>query len=161
MLLRSFAGLLIASLLVGCASGPSSAPQAVAPQSRLNFMDLQRFDQELAGSLSAPLPRVEVAFYDRVVPSTLPERLQKWMASVEAGGGKVKVTPPPSSVTARSPIAIISAISALWSANKMVRDAANEAQFRAARAYDAEVVLKQDNKGDTVIDRIVFVRGNR
>lgn len=149
------------ALLAGCATDPVTPAAPLVAQPALQFVDLQRFDQELSGSLGAPLPRVEVSFYDRVVPSAMPERLQKWMAAVEAGGGKVKVTPPPSSVTTRSPIALISAISALWTANKMVREASTEAQFRVARAYDAEVVLRQDARGDTVIDKVVFVRGQR
>ena len=88
----------------------------------------------------------------------MPERLQQWMASVEAGGGTVKVTPPKSSVTAKNPFLIISAISTLWTASKMAKEAAVKAQFQKAQSYDAEILLKVDDKGDTLVDQVVFVQ---
>jgi hypothetical protein len=153
----SAAALLAALALAGCQQIPT-APEArtAAPKAQLQFVDLQGFDRDLAASLGAPLPKVDVAFYDRVTPSDLPDRLQKWMASVESSGGSVKVIPAPSSVTARSPFLLISAVSSLWTANKMLKEAAAAAQFKAAHAYDAEIVLKLDDKGDTVVDKVVF-----
>jgi len=144
----------LAITLTGCAA-PASAP-APAPRAQMQFLDLPGFEDELGSSLAAPLPRVEVSFYDRVTPSKMPDRLQKWMAAVEAQGGKVKVTPPPSSVTARSPLMLVSAISSLWSAHKMVREQQAEARLKAAGRYDAELTLRQDDRGDVVLDKIVF-----
>jgi hypothetical protein len=146
--------------LTGCVSNPSAqgsaTAQQVAPKDQLQFTDLQGFDRDLSGSLSAPLPQVDVAFFDRITPSALPDRLQKWMAAVESGGGKVAVVPPKSSVTAKSPLMLVSAVSTLWSANKMIKEAAVAAQYRAAAQYDAEIQLKVDDKGDTVVDKVVF-----
>ena len=85
----------LATLLVACAGDPATMAPAGPPKADLQFVDLQGFDRELSQSLSAPLPRVEVAFYDRITPSALPERLQQWMAAVESKGGKVTVVPPP------------------------------------------------------------------
>jgi hypothetical protein len=149
---------LLAGLALAACTQIPQAPEApsAAPKAQLQFVDLQGFDRDLAASLGAPLPKVDVAFYDRITPSDLPERLQKWMASVESSGGSVKVIPAPSSVTARSPFLLISAISSLWTANKMLKEAATAAQFKAAHAYDAEIVLKLDDKGDTVVDKVVF-----
>jgi hypothetical protein len=53
---------------------------------------------------------------------------------------------------------LISAISTLWSGSKMVKDMSTQAQFRAAEAYDAEIILKQDDKSGTVVDKVVFVQ---
>ena len=144
--------------LVACESNPSIVQSSAPPKAELQFVDLQNFDHALAGSLSAALPKVDVAFYDRVTPSALPERLQHWMASVEAGGGTVKVVPPKSSVTAKNPFLLISAISALWSASKMAKEMSTNAQFRAARSYDAQIILKADERGDSVVDRVVFIQ---
>ncbi len=157
--LRSGAmALLIAcAALAGCADYPTGPDGAKAvPLAQLQFVDLQGFDRDLAASLAAPLPSVDVAFYDRVTPSALPERLQKWMAAVEAGGGSVKILPPPSAVTAKSPFLLISLASSLWTANKMAKEAAVAAHFRAAHTYNADVQLKVDDKGDTVVDKVVF-----
>ena len=143
--------------LSGCQSTPM-APMAALPRAELKFIDLPSFDRDLTGSLSAPLPSVSVAFYDRITPSALPERLQTWMAAVEAGGGAVKVVPAPSSVTAKNPLMLISAISALWSASKLVKEASAKAQFRAAQAYDAQILLKADDQGQSLVDRVVFTQ---
>ena len=143
--------------IVACESAPSQSSSAAPPKPELQFVDLQGFDRDLGQSLSAPLPKVDVAFYDRVTPSALPERLQPWMAAVESGGGTIKVVPPKPSVTTRSPFLIISAISSIWTANKMAKEMAAQARFKAAQAYDAEIILKLDDKGDTVVDKVVFV----
>jgi hypothetical protein len=143
--------------LLACAASPD--PQSLAPpQAELQFVDLQGFDRDLNSSLSAPLPRVEVAFYDRIVPSAMPERLQHWMAAVEAGGGKVSIIAAKSTVTAKNPFLLISAISTLWSASKMMKEASSEAKFKSAQTFDAEIVLKQETQGESVVDKVVFVQ---
>lgn len=147
-----------AALLAACQTNPPQDAAAAVPKPELQFTDLQGFDKELATSLSAPLPKVDVAFYDRITPSTIPDRLQKWMSAVEAGGGKVKVQPPKSTVAAKSPFLLLSAASSVWSASRMARDMSKEAQFKAAQAYDAEIQLKIDDKGETVVDKVVFTK---
>ncbi len=158
MNLRCAALLAMSLVLCACESNPTQKASAEPPKAELRFVDLQGFDQELSGSLSAPLPKVDVAFYDRITPSALPERLQQWMASVEAGGGTVKITPPKSTVTGKSPFLLISAATSIWSASKMAKEMALKNQFKAAQAYDAEIVLKMDDKGDTLVDKVVFVQ---
>ena len=144
--------------LIGCESNPTQTSDASPPKAELQFVDLQGFDRDLSGSLSAQLPKVDVAFYDRIAPSAMPERLQQWMASVEAGGGTVKVIPPKSTVTAKNPFLLISAATSLWSASKMAKEMATKAQFKAAQAFDAEIVLKVDDKGATLVDKVVFIQ---
>ena len=155
---RSVMVVLAIACLAACETAPSSRETARPPKSSLQFADLQGFDRDLSDSLSTRLPKVEVAFYDRVTPSSIPPRLQQWMASVEAGGGSVKIVPPPSTVTAKSPFLLISAISSLWSASKTVREMSTEAQFQAAKEFDAEILLKLDEKGESVVDKVVFTQ---
>lgn len=147
----------LALLLAACGAGPGVTAAEGPPKPQLQFADLQGFDRDLAHSLRAPLPQVDVAFYDRIPPSALPERLQLWMASVEAGGGKVEIVPPKPTLTGRSPFLLISAISSLWTASKVAKEMATKAQFDSAKAYDAQILLKVDDKGDTVVDKVVFV----
>lgn len=150
--------LTLAFALVGCESNPPQPVNSVPAKAALQFVDWKGFDRDLASSLATPLPKVEVAFYDRVAPSALPDRLQHWMAAVDAGGGTVKIVPPKSSVTAKNPFLLISAISTLWSASKMVKDMSTQAQFRAAQDYDAEIILKPDGEGDSVVDKVIFTQ---
>lgn len=149
---------LLSLVLLACESNPVAPVASNPPKPALQFVDLKSFDRDLAHSLAAPLPRVEVSFLDRVAPSALPERIQQWMASVESGGGKVVVVPPASTVSSRSPLMLISAISTLWSASKVAKDLSTNAQFQTARAYDAQIILKLDDQGGTQVDRITFLQ---
>ena len=148
--------LLLTLSLVACETNPTQPVSVTTAKSELQFVDFQGFDRDLTSSLSASLPKVDVVFYDRIAPSALPERLQHWMASVDAAGGSVKVVPPKSSVTAKSPFLLISAISTMWSASKMVKEISTESRFSAAQAYDAEIILKVDEKGDSLVDKVIF-----
>lgn len=148
----------IAFWLGACSPNLLQSESPKAPKPELKFVDLQAFDRDLANSLSAPLPKVDVTFYDRIVPSALPERLQPWMASVESGGGTVTVVPPKSSVSAKSPFLLLGAISSLWSATKVAREISAKAQFSAAHDFDAEIILRQDDKGETVVDKVAFIQ---
>jgi len=144
--------------ITACASKvPHTADKAVAKPT-LTFVDLKSFDRELTASLSEPLTKVEVAFFDKVTPSALPDRLQHWMVSVEAGGGSVKVLPPKPSVTPKNPFLIISLVTSLWSASDMFKSVSDQTHYKSAHAFDAEIVLKIDDKGDSVVDRVVFTK---
>ncbi len=157
--LRQFLALCaIAGGLAACSSGPLPGEAQSPPKPDLQFVDLQGFDRDLGSSLGAPLAKVDVAFYDRISPNALPERLQRWMAAVEKGGGTVKVVPPKPSVGTRSPMLLISAITSLWSASNMAKEMSANAQFKAAQAYDVDVLLKLDDRGDSVVDKVVFVK---
>ena len=148
-------------LLSACASNmPVTADKAPA-KSELMFVDLQSFDRELTASLSDSFPRVEVAFFDRITPSALPDRLQHWMVSVEAGGGSVKVLPPKPSVTAKNPFLIISLITSLWSVSDMLKSMSNQSHYKSAQKFDVEILLKIDEKGDSVVDRVVFLKKHK
>ncbi|MCF8211484.1 MAG: hypothetical protein K9K38_19090 [Rhodoferax sp.] len=148
----------LAIVMLGCQTSPT---QTAPAKPELAFVDIQGFDRDLTGSLSSPLPKVDVTFYDRIVPSALPVRLQTWIASVESGGGSVKVVPPKSNLTSKSPFMLIGAISSLWSASKTAKDMSTQAQFNAAKDYDAEIILKVDDHGDSVVDKVVFVKRSR
>ena len=155
--IRGVCAVVVALGLSACETNPLQPTSTVPAKSELQFADLQGFDRELAGSLSS-LPKVDVAFYDRIAPSALPTRLQTWMASVESGGGTVTVVPPKPSVTAKSPMLLISAISTLWSASKVAKEYAAKAAFDPAHGYNAQIILKQDDKGDSIVDRVVFLK---
>ena len=133
----------------------ASVASVVPIASEIEFVDLKTFDSQLSGALGAQLPKVEVDFYNRVTPSDLPERLQQWMASVEKGGGSVRVVPPPGSITPKDPLLLFSA---LWNAIKLARLAAENAQRKPAQAYNAQILLKADPQGEAVVDKIVFVQ---
>lgn len=156
-LIVSACGVALALGIAGCNSNPSTAESA-SPKPRIEFVDLQGFDRDLSNSFSAALPSVDVAFYEPVTPNALPERLQSWMASVESGGGNIKVTPAPGAVTAKDPFLLLSVVSSLWSAGTTAAEMARKIQFRSAQSYDANIVLKLNERGQSVIDKVVFTQ---
>lgn len=147
-------------ILTACSTAPG-LDAATTAKTEINFIDLQSFDRDLSGSLSATLPKVNVIFYDDIVPSALPERLRSWMAAVEAGGGKVEVVPSKSAPKTRAFPLLFSVLSSLWSASKMFEDASTKSQFRAAQSYDAVISLRNDDRGQTYINQVTFIQRNK
>ena len=166
-----FAVAVMVALLSACAADPGT-PAAPAPSTaaapapavaasanlQISFVDVPSFDKELSGSLASKLSQVEVAFFDKVTPSALPARLEKWMAAVEVGKGTVKVVPPKSTVAPKNPLLLLSVVSSIYSANKLAHAAATTVEFFPAHAFNADILLKVDDKGDTVVDKVVFAR---
>lgn len=147
----------LATLIAGCKTAPSVEKVGNSAKPELQFLDFQSFDKDLQNSLSAPLPTVEVTFLDRVSPNVIPDRLQKWMAAVEADGGQVQVIEPPPAFAPKDPFLLMSIVSSLWSASKVVREAAQSNQFKAAKGYDAQLILKNSEQGGTVVEKVIFV----
>jgi hypothetical protein len=153
---------LILTLVVsGCSHQPQQGAGKAAASAELRFVDLQKFDRELHASLSSPLPQVEVAFFNSVTPNQIPERLQNWMSAVEDGGGAVRVIPPPSDLKPKDPFLLLSLVSTLWSASKAAKEMSTGAFFKSAHKYDAQIQLKTDAQGVSVVDKIIFVQRNK
>ena len=147
----------LAVFVVACKTSLSAEKSTTQAKPELQFLDFQSFDKDLQNSLAAPLPSVEVTFLDRVSPNVIPDRLQKWMAAVEADGGQVQVIEPPPAFAPKDPFLLVSIVSSLWSASKVVREAAQSSQFNAAKGYDAKLILKNSEQGGTVVEKVVFV----
>lgn len=150
--IRMTVGALLAALLVACASDAAKAKPELA------FVDLPSFDRDLYAALHEPLPRVEITFYDRITPSSIPPRLQRWLESVDSNGGKVAVIQPPSTVAAKSPLLLIGAVTSLWSAQKVAREMSENSEVKIAGNFDAQVQLKQDDRGEVIVGKVVFVQ---
>lgn len=128
------------------------------PKAEISFIDFQGFDRDLNASLAAPLPKVDVVFLDNVSPNSIPERMQVWLAAVEAGGGKVQITEPKPDIVAKDPFLIIGLFNAAWHASSLAKSAAVKAQHAPAKAFDAQIVLKKNDAGNSVMDRVVFTK---
>jgi hypothetical protein len=100
----------------------------------------------------------EVAFYEKVSPNSVPERLQKWLAVVEAKGGKVLVEPPPNELVSRSPFAALSLVGSLITTIKGLAHFNAEKIYEAANGRDAVISLQRNNKGEVVVNTIKFVK---
>lgn len=127
------------------------------------FIDLDKFDHELAVSLSAGLSQVEVPFRERVSPNKLPERMKAWLNHIEKNGGRIQVQEPPSTsgVTAKNPFLIFSIINALKTLNDLSVKAAQEKNFFSnIKGHDARVILSHNADNEVVVERVIFVKAN-
>jgi hypothetical protein len=141
------------ALLSACGSAPPAAPVA---KSNLEFIDLDGFDQSLNSSLGASLPMVDVTVVNATTATAIPPRLQTWLQSVEEGGGTVKVSPPHSTVTAKNPLLLLSLISGIWNATRATKAVNAHALHKSSHTYDAEILLKIDDRGERLIDKVIF-----
>ena len=159
MFLRTL-GLVFSLVLAACASNVplSSAVETTPTGAKLSFLDISKFDRDLSGSLQDKNASVEVAFYDKVSPNNVPDRLQKWISVVEADGGKVLVEPPPNELVSRSPMAAISLVGTLISSIKGFSKFNSDRVYEAAKGRDTVISLERNTKGEVVIHSIKFVR---
>ncbi len=161
--------LLAAALLVtACASNTASVPyesaSAEAPQSlpqaspQLVFLDVAKFDRDLSASLVNPFEKVEVSFYDKVSPNNMPDRIQKWISTVDVSGGRIRVEPPPNEVTPKNPMILLSLISGLVNSVKVYSALQKEQTISPAKGRDVVIVLERNPSGDMVVSKVNFVK---
>jgi hypothetical protein len=146
--------------LASCASNvPLTTPvDAQTISGKLSFIDVAKFDRDLASAMVQKNDVTEVSFYEKVSPNSVPERLQKWLAVVEAKGGKVLIEPPPNEFVSRSPFAALSLVGSLITTIKSLAHFNTEKIYDAANGRDAVISLQRNNKGEVVVNTIKFVK---
>ena len=159
MFLRTL-GVVFSMALASCAINVplSSAVELTPTGAKLSFLDISKFDRDLSGSLQDKHASVEVAFYDKISPNNVPDRLQKWISVVEADGGKVLVEPPPNELVARSPFAAVSLIGTLITSIKGFAQFNSEKIYESAKGRDAVISLERNSKGEVLVNTIKFIK---
>ena len=159
-MLKKITVIALTTVLLGCAPRvPLTEPVAPASaQSKISFVDIGKFDRDLSASLLAQKTPVQIAFYEKVSPNQVPERLQKWISVVEAEGGKVLVEPPPNELVARSPLAAIGLLGSLISSLKSFAQFKSEQIYTAAKGKNVVIALERNPKGEVLISNIQFIQ---
>ena len=146
-------------LLSACASKSISESLQNDPvESKLNFVDIIKFDKDLARSLQSDLNEVNVVFYAKVTPNNVPERMQRWISSVENYGGKVQIQNPPNEP---SPKGIFPLLSLLGTAYSVIKDRLNsqpDQHLSAAKGRNVVIELERAANGDLMVSKIKFSR---
>lgn len=140
-------------LLAACASDAPPPP----PKDKVAYLDTTSFDRNLSRSLNADLETIEIPVEDRMSPIAIPERLNKWLSAVDASGGSVQVkqVQDEQGKTRAFPIAIIGlAIEVI----RLLRGDPEEKLYKPAGNYDADIIVRQNQNGERVIERIVLKR---
>ena len=152
-------GVVISLAIAACASNIplSSAVEKTPTGDKLSFLYISKFYNDLSGSLQDKNASVEVAFYDKVSPNNVPDRLHKWISVVEANGGKVLVEPPPNELVSRSPFSDLRLIGTLITSIKGFAQFKSERIYESAKGRDAVITLERGSNGDVTVKAIKFV----
>lgn len=141
-------------VLAGCATESAKLPP---PRERVAYLDTNAFDRSLTSSLSANLDTVEIPVNDKISPIAIPDRLNKWLAAVDANGGAVEVKQVDNSQgkTRSFPIILIGlAIEVV----RLLRGDPQEKVYQPAAGYDADIFVRQEPGGERIIERVVLRR---
>jgi hypothetical protein len=153
----TFIVVLMVFFLVGCANNPISF-QVGQSKPKMEFIDISKFDHDLSTSLADKYDSVEVAFYDKVSPNNVPDRLQKWLSSVEKTGGKVEIRRPVGEFASKDPFALLSLAGTLFSTLKTLATKPFEQNYETAKGRNAIIQLERNKSGEAVVSKIIFVK---
>jgi hypothetical protein len=135
---------------------PSAQSSVAEPQ--ISFVDIGKFDKDLATSLSSDLAEVNVSFYTKVSPNKIPDRMQQWISAVENSGGKVRVEHPPNEPAPRSILPLLSLLGTAYSALKDRLAAQPDIHLNAAKGRNVVIALERSPNGDLLVNRIQFTK---
>ncbi len=154
ILLKTFHTYALATLLAAApfciGAQEAQTPEPVPlPKQSLTFMDSKLFDAKLSKELDAGKDQVEIEVSGKVPLSAIPGRLDKWITRVgETGNVEVREG-------ATRTRALFALLPMLFSGFQAMNE---ERTLEPAKHYDATIIYKRDQGGDTVIDRIIFKR---
>jgi hypothetical protein len=150
-------------MLAACQTNMSGIPHTLEGASDLTtshkevkFFDIKKFDHELYQALQSKEPEVTVVLYEKVSPNNTPDRLQKWLNSVERNGGKIDIEPPPNELVPRNPFALIGLIGSLWDVIKAATDFRDSQLTQSVKGRDAVIRLERNTRGEIVLNSITF-----
>jgi len=145
-------------LISACATQSVNLFEPGQSKPKMEFIDISKFDRDLSTSLSDKYESVEVAFYDKVSPNNVPDRLQKWLSSIEKTGGKVEVRRPEGEFASKDPFALLSLAGSLFSTLKSLAAKTFDQDYETAKGRNAIIQLERNKSGEAVISKITFVK---
>jgi hypothetical protein len=133
--------LLVSLALLVCALVPRCG-LAQSDTGSIRFIDLTKFDSDLEKALSTP--------------NNMPNRLQKWISSVEKSGGKIDIEPPPDEPRPRSPGLLIGLLGGLWSSIKAWGEIREKAMLKVAEGRNVVIYLERNPGGEIIVSKVTF-----
>lgn len=133
---------LIVFWVSGCVTGGDGAgtpSDRELSNGELSFFDSITFDNQLSSSMASKLPVITVKVIAPFTTNNIPERLDKWLASVRKYGGQVELKPDPDYPASRS-------LGFIFDLLKRVYDYTKEMLiYKKAENYDATVFYKPES----------------
>jgi len=144
-----------------CSSPSVSLLEGAKPSSNLGFIDIEKFDRDLAASFEESLDFVDVIFYDKTSPNAIPPRMQKWISATEKTGGKITIQPPPNDLVPRNPVALFGLFGSLFSGAKAALDMRADLRLEKSKGHDAVIYLERNSQGEVVVAKIKFTKQSK
>jgi hypothetical protein len=151
----AFLALALASLF-GSASAqdavaaPGAAAAGPAPAS-VTFLDSKLFDNMLSKELASNKETVEVTITGKMSLNSIPARVDTWITAV-GENGELTLRPTDAALKPKFLIGLIPIVYSFIKQNNAERT------FDPAKKYNASIIYHVDRNGDSLIDKIVFVR---
>jgi hypothetical protein len=155
---QKFGLALLIAALFGCANEQAALNAKAEAKDKIVFIDIAKFDSELHASLVNKEEPIVVSFYDQVSPNGMPDRLQKWLTSVERTGGKIEIESPPNELAPKDPMLLFSLFSGLWSSIKAAGQIQDEQVVKAAKGRTAVISLERNASKQLVVSKVTFVK---
>jgi len=156
--MKKIISLCLVLLCVACSSPSVPLFEKAKPSPNLGFIDIEKFDRDLAASFEEPLNSVDVIFYDKTSPNAIPPRMQKWISATEKTGGKITIEPPPNDLVPRNPVALFGLFGSLFSGAKAAFDMRADLRLEKAKGYDAVIYLERNSQGEVVVGKVKFTK---
>ena len=143
--------LALATLSAGACAQDAKDAKEQAPPASVTFLDSKLFDNMLSKELGANKETVEVTITGKMSLNSIPARVDTWITAV-GENGELTLRPQDSSL---KPKFIIGLIPIVYS---FIKQQNIERTFDPAKKYNASIIYHVDRNGDSLIDKIVFVR---
>lgn len=145
-------------LLMSCSTTSVSLNGSDKASPNVSFVDIDKFDRDLTASLVEPIQEVNVTFYEKTSPNSIPPRIQKWISATEKNGGRVTIHPPPNELAPKDPFALIGLFGSLFNTVKSLIDAQSDPRLEKVRGHDAVIYLERNKQGQVVVSNLKFVK---
>ncbi|MES2322581.1 MAG: hypothetical protein V4633_10000 [Pseudomonadota bacterium] len=122
-----------------------------APPASVTFLDSKLFDNMLSKELGANKETVEVTITGKMSLNSIPARVDTWITAVGENGELTLRPQDP----ALKPKFILGLIPIVYS---FIKQQNIERTFEPAKKYNASIIYHVDRNGESLIDKIVFVR---
>ncbi|GJJ00727.1 hypothetical protein RugamoR64_12650 [Duganella rhizosphaerae] len=129
----------------------AETPAPAADSAPITFLDSTLFDNLLSRELGKGKNEVEVNISGKISLNSIPPRVDKWITAV-AEQGEVTLKP---ADPALKPKFILALLPVVYS---FIKQANAERSMNSANQYNAQVIYHIDKSGESVIDKIVFVK---
>ena len=139
--------------LIGCLPPDDPYPNYKDPHPPIitqEYSGSKYFDSTLSENMTKEPSKIEITISTPFPPNNIPRKLDAWLTFIEKNGGKVTEEPAEGE---RDITIVVAALVQLYTLYEKIRKVA---LYAPARNYNAKLLIKKDESGDSMVSKIVF-----